>query len=189
MLVRFENFSPDDFAYFSVTLNCCTVFFLIIFMPIVSGRFKLGDALLLTLLSISETLSFLLSPFTSNLTVFYVFQVICTIGNCKFSIGRSLLSKCCEPDEVGKMFSILSILLSLTFMVSNPIVRQLYNSTIDNFPGAFLLLIATLLLVSGFGNFFVYMKQSKLLTSPNEKLEKELDLSPNKQDDEECHKL
>jgi hypothetical protein len=87
------------------------------------------------------------------------------------------------------MFSILSILLSLTFMVSNPIVRQLYNSTIDNFPGAFLLLIAALLLVSGFGNFFVYMKQSKLLTSPNEKLEKELDLSPNKQDDGECHKL
>ena len=174
MLVRFENFSPDDFAYFSVTLNFCTVFFLIVCMPIVSGRFKLGDALLLTLLSISETLSFLLSPFTSNLTVFYVFQVICTIGNCKFSIGRSLLSKCCEPDEVGKMFSILSILISITFMVSNPIVRQLYNSTIDQFPGAFLLLIAALLLVSGYGNFFVYTKQSKLFTDSNEKPEKEL---------------
>jgi MFS family permease len=172
MLVRFENFQPDDFAYFSVTLSLCSVFFLIVFMPIVSGRLRLSDALLLTLLSIAETLGFLLSPFTSNLTLFYIFQVISTIGNCKFSIGRSLLSKCCESDEVGKMFSILSILLSLTFMISNPIVRQLYNLTIDHFPGAFLLLIAALLVVSGFGNFFVYLKQSKLIVS-SDKCEKE----------------
>ena len=173
MLVRFEDFQPEDFAYFSVTMSLCSVFFLMCFMPIVSGRFHLSDALLLTFLSIAETLSFLLSPFTSNLTLFYIFQVICTIGNCKFSIGRSLLSKCCEPDEVGKMFSILSILLSITFMISNPIVRKLYNQTIDDFPGAFLLLVAALLVVSGFGNFFVYFKQSKLIVT-NEKCEKEL---------------
>ncbi len=170
MLIRFEDFQPEDFAYFSVTMSLCSVFFLMVLMPIVSGRLHLSDALLLTLISIVETMSFLLSPFTSNLILFYIFQVISSIGNCKFSIGRSLLSKCCDPNEVGKMFSILSILLSITFMISNPIVRQLYNKTIDNFPGAFLLLIAALLVVSGFVNFFVYFKESKLIVA-NEKCE------------------
>jgi hypothetical protein len=162
MLVRFEDFSADDFAYFSVTLNVCSVFLLIIVMPIASGKFNLSDALLLTLISVAESLSLLLSPFTSDIKVFYAFQIVSTIGNCKFSIGRSLLSKFCEPDEVGKMFSILSILLSLTFMISNPIVRQLYNKTIDSFPGSFLLLMAAMLTVAGFGNLFTYLKQNKV---------------------------
>ena len=162
MLVRFEDFSADDFAYFSVTLNVCSVFLLIVVMPIASGKFNLSDALLLTLISVAESLSLLLSPFTSDIKVFYAFQIVSTIGNCKFSIGRSLLSKFCEPDEVGKMFSILSILLSLTFMISNPIVRQLYNKTIDSFPGSFLLLMAAMLTVAGFGNLFTYLKQNKV---------------------------
>ena len=163
MLLRFENFTADDFAYFSVTLNVCSVFLLIVVMPIASGKFRLSDALLLTLISVVESLSLLLSPFTSDIRVFYAYQIVSTIGNCKFSIGRSLLSKFCEPDEVGKMFSILSILLSLTFMISNPIVRQLYNETIESFPGAFLLLMAAMLTVSGFGSLFVYLKQNKVI--------------------------
>jgi hypothetical protein len=40
-----------------------------------------------------------------------------------------------------------------------------------------LLLIAALLLISGFGNFFVYTKQSKMLSDSSEKPEKELDLN------------
>jgi hypothetical protein len=59
-------------------------------MPIVSGKLHVGDALLLTLISVTESLGFLLSPFTSNLKLFYVCQILCTTGNCKFSIGRSL---------------------------------------------------------------------------------------------------
>ena len=112
-----------------------------------------------TLISLIETLGYLLSPFTSNLAVFYVYQILCTIGNCKFPIGRSLISKYCEPDEVGKIYSIQSIVISISFMVSNPLVRGLYNKTLETFPGAYLLLNASLLVLSGFGNFFIYSKK------------------------------
>jgi hypothetical protein len=47
-------------------------------------------------------------------------------------------------------------------MISNPIVRQLYNKTIDSFPGSFLLLMAAMLTVAGFGNLFTYLKQNKV---------------------------
>jgi hypothetical protein len=54
------------------------------------------------------------------------------------------------------------VLISLAFIVSNPIVRQLYNNTIDGFPGAFLLLISATLVVAGFGNFAVYANQESI---------------------------
>ena len=132
---------------------------MLVVMPIVGGKFKLGDAFLLTMISMIETLGYLLSPFTSNLTVFYVYQVLCTIGNCKFPVGRSLISKYCAPDEVGKMYSIQSIVIALAFLASNPIVRNLYDQTLDSFPGAYLLLNASLLVLSGFGNFFIFAKE------------------------------
>ena len=162
MNIQFDGFDSEDFAYYSVSMNVCSIVLLVIVMPIASGKFHLSDALLLLLISFVDTLGFALAPFTSNLAMFYVYQLLCQIGNCKFPIGRSLLSKCCEADEVGKMFALLSILLSVTFMISNPIVRQLYNYTIGTFPGAFLLLNASLLLVSGFANFFVYIKEKTI---------------------------
>ena len=159
MLIKFDGFTSTDFAYFSVTLNVCSIICLIVIMPIVSGKLNVSDSLLLTFISVAETLGYVLSPFTSNLTLFYLCQILSTIGNCKFPIGRSLLSKYCDPEEVGKMFSIQSILISLAFMISNPIVRQLYNKTIENFPGAFLLLNASVLLLAGCGNLFIYSKR------------------------------
>jgi hypothetical protein len=59
------------------------------------------------------------------------------------------------------MYSIQSIVISLAFLLSNPIVRQLYSATLETFPGAFLLLIAALLVTAGFGNLFIYANQSK----------------------------
>ena len=159
MLIKFDGFTSTDFAYFSVTLNVCSIICLIVIMPIVSGKLNVSDSLLLTFISVAETLGYVLSPFTSNLTLFYLCQILSTIGNCKFPIGRSLLSKYCDPEDVGKMFSIQSILISLAFMISNPIVRQLYNKTIENFPGAFLLLNASVLLLAGCGNLFIYSKR------------------------------
>jgi hypothetical protein len=43
-------------------------------MPVISGKFGMTDALLLTLISVTESLGFLLSPFTTDLRLFYVFQ-------------------------------------------------------------------------------------------------------------------
>ena len=159
MMIQFDNFDAADYAYFSVTMSLGNTFFLVFLMPIVSGKLNVSDSLLLTFISVAETLGYVLSPFTSNLTLFYLCQILCTIGNCKFPIGRSLLSKYCDPEDVGKMFSIQSILISLAFMISNPIVRQLYNKTIENFPGAFLLLNASVLLLAGCGNLFIYSKR------------------------------
>ena len=61
---------------------------------------------------------------------FYLVQSFGAVGHCKFSLLRSLMSKCIKEDEVGKMFSLLAIIAALAPLVANPIFRQLYNHTL-----------------------------------------------------------
>jgi hypothetical protein len=89
-------------------------------------------------------------------------------GWSKNKVWYNLILKCCEPEEVGKLFSIQSVTIAITFMASNPLIRTLYNSTLKTFPGAFLLLSASLLLASGCGNFYIYIKRDKLSVSKPE---------------------
>ena len=61
------NLTPaEDYAFFSVALFLGNAFFLVVFMPIVSGRFQLDDALLLLFITIAEVLSFIMSPFITR---------------------------------------------------------------------------------------------------------------------------
>ena len=174
MLVKFEGFTAADYSYFTVAISLGNTFFLVIFMPIVSGKFGMNDALLMTIISIAETLSLVVSPFITSLPLFYASQMLSTIGYCKYSVGRSLLSKSCEPDEMGKLFSIQTVLISLASMACNPIVRKVYNETLKSFPGAFMLLSASLLLLSGFGNLFIYTNRKELKQSNQEELEEDI---------------
>jgi len=95
MIKVFENFGADEFAYFSAVISLCNAFFLMIFMPIVSGSLQMTDTLLLTLISVIECLSYILPPYMKNIWLFYGTQVLNSIAYCKYSLGRSLLSKVC----------------------------------------------------------------------------------------------
>jgi len=135
MLKVFSGFKPADYAYFSVAMNVGNTLFLFVFMPLVSGKLKLNDSTLLMIISICETFSNLLSPFMTNLWLFYGTQFLNTIGYCKYSTARSLLSKCVGDDEVGKIFAVQSILNAIVHLSSVPVVKNLYIATIGTFPG------------------------------------------------------
>ena len=162
MLDKFTGFTASEFAYFSVSMSLGNAFFLIIIMPIVSGKYQVDDALLLTLICAIETLSFTVSAFVTSIPAFYAAQLIGSLGYCKYSVSRSLLAKCCQQQDIGKLFSIQSVMMSITLMLSTPVIRELYNNTLASFSGAFLLLCAALLVASGFGNFFLYTKGDKM---------------------------
>jgi hypothetical protein len=78
---------------------------------------------------------------------------------------RSLISKCIESDEVGKAFSILAVIAALVPVASNPLYRQLYDSTMDSFPGAIFLLTAALYLAAAIGNLLLYFQRDELINS------------------------
>ena len=76
---------------------------------------------------------------------------------------RALMSKCIQPHETGKMFSVLGILSQFVLLVANPIYRTLYNATLSTFPAAEIVLTGSLLLFSSLVNFYLYSQRCRML--------------------------
>ena len=51
------------------------------------------------------------------------------------TIVRSIVSKIVAKSEIGRIFSLVSSLDSLVPIVVSPALTELYNATIDYFPG------------------------------------------------------
>ena len=49
---------------------------------------------------------------------------------------RSMLSKCVESHEYGKIFTLSSVSSSLASLLSSVIIQEMYKYTLDTFPGA-----------------------------------------------------
>ena len=92
MLLVFDNFGPTENAYFSVFTNMCTVFSLMVIMPILSSKLKLHDALILFIIVTSEAISSVAAPFAKELWQFWIISGIGSFGLCKYSVVRSLIS-------------------------------------------------------------------------------------------------
>ena len=93
-------------------------------------------------------------------------NVLCMIAFCKFGLVRSLLSKCVEPQETGKIFSGLAIVCALMPTISNPVFRQLYNWTLPYFPGAYMIMAALVLFISALLNFYLYTQRHRMVAIP-----------------------
>ena len=70
---------------------------------------------------------------------------------------RSLITKNVNPDEVGKVFSIVGTFQALLPFASSPAFGFLYRETVAYFPAAFLLLVAALKGLEGIVVIVVYI--------------------------------
>ena len=106
--------------------------------------------------------------FCGNLWQFYLACGIGILSGCKYSITRSLLSKCVEPQETGKMFSVVAIVSALVLLLANPILRKIYNWSLPFFPGAVMVVSACILGISALLSFYLYTQRHRLLiTKPD----------------------
>ena len=97
---------------------------------------------------------------------FYLAHGLNIVAFCKFGLVRSLLSKCIEPHETGKIFSALAIVCALMPTIANPVFRQLYNWTLPYFPGAYMVMAALVLFISAALNFYLYTQRERMLPNP-----------------------
>ncbi len=67
-----------------------------------------------------------------------------------------------EPDEVGKIYAVLSLLVTATAMGASAIYRILYDATLDSFPSAYLLLSAGLYFTSGVISLALFTQRRNL---------------------------
>lgn len=79
--------------------------------------------------------------------------VVRLLGGGVSPMGRSLLSKIISTEEIGKIFSLIVTLETLSGSLSSPLYTYVYNSTISYNPGAIFLVSAGLTVI----NIFVTM--------------------------------
>ena len=144
---------------------------LLIVVPFLNAKLRLHDALMLVFIVTSDVIFHVAAPFATQLWQFYIATGIGALGFCKYAVLRSLLSKSITLDEVGKVFSLLALVAAIGPVIGNPIFRQLYNNTIDTFPGSIYLLAAAMLLMATTGNFFIYTQRHQLIDHENEEKE------------------
>ena len=169
MLLIFDGFTGKDYAHLSVVMLLVRTVVLLFIMPIISSKLKVHDALLITILNGIEVVAAIAKPFTTTLWEFYFAYVLGSIGFCKFGIIRSLLSKCIDQDEIGKVFSFLAIISAFGPMAGNPVFRQLYNYTLSIYPGAMFLCFAAFLFIAVCAMGFVYFKRHEIGHQQEEK--------------------
>ena len=110
-----------------------------------------------------------LMAFSGSLWQYYAANGVQFMQQSKYGLVRSLLSKCVAPHETGKVFSALAISMAVMPMLGNPAFRKLYNSTLDTYPAAEILLAAGVLSISAFLNFFVFTQRWRISDMIEEK--------------------
>jgi len=96
------------------------------------------------------------------------------LNGCISIITRSAMSLAVDSNEIGKIFSVLSLFGGFINSGIGAIFQQLYNKTLDTLPGAYLLLVTSFVVISIPTNMIMY----KLLKSFKE--EKDEEMKPEK---------
>ena len=152
-----DGFTGSDDAYMTVFITAMNSIGLLIILPLLSHKLKLHDALIQVFVVATECMGYFLFAFSAQLWQVYGSNgLIEILGFCKYSIMRSIASKCVHAHETGKTFSFFAILVSIFHIIGSTTYRQLYNVTVDVFPAASILLKGMLWVLCGVLSFVVY---------------------------------
>ena len=84
------------------------------------------------------------------------------ISECKYGVFRSVVSRCVEDQDIGKVFSALSMIYQFVPLLSNPAFRQLYNKTLESFPGAEIVMSACAFYMTALINSYLYAQRDRI---------------------------
>ncbi|TRY81172.1 hypothetical protein TCAL_13740 [Tigriopus californicus] len=157
------NYDGTVHSYHQIMLQIVGMVILLFVMPIICLKAQLHEGLILVGINFLVALGTLASAFANNIWQFFVCQALLGVRICQYSTARSLMTKCINSDEVGKLYSFIAVLVAIMPILSNPAFRQLYNATLKTFPSAFLLLGASLNVLLIFLNFSVYSGRKYML--------------------------
>ena len=80
----------------------------------------------------------------------------------KYGLIRSIISKCAETNETGKLFSTLAIIAASFRLIGSSIYRQLYNLTLDTFAPSEIVLKGVLYTLASVTSFMLYLHKWRM---------------------------
>jgi hypothetical protein len=73
-----------------------------------------------------------------------------------------LLSKAVKTEEIGKIYSLLAVISAVAPMIGNPVFRQIYNFTLNSYPGAVFFIFAGTVAIAVASNVVVFLNRNHL---------------------------
>ena len=157
------GFTGTDFAYLTAFITSVNSVGLLVILPILSQLFKFHDATIQTITIAVECLGIFAFAFSANVAQVYVSNGIMELlAFLKYGLIRSLMSKCVQPNETGKIFSACALWRSTFGLIGGLAYRQLYNATLDTFPAAEILMKGILYFFVSLGSFTIYLQKWRI---------------------------
>ncbi len=75
--------------------------------------------------------------------------------------SRSQCTKAVEKSEIGRIFSVVALGQALVPLMSNPLFGSIYNLTLSTLPGAYLLIISTMLTFVAGSSLYILVSTRK----------------------------
>jgi len=122
------------YGYLAATDNMCMGLVSFV-LPLLSYRYKVPDMYLVILGVGFEMLGMLLLGFSIHTWMVYVAIVSFSLIAIAMSAVRSLMSKIVEDEDTGKLFSIVSLVECVAYMLGSLLFTQLYAVTVEIFAG------------------------------------------------------
>lgn len=127
-----------------------------IVMPLLSFYWKVHDATIGILATISKVVSLVIMSLAWNGWVLFLGACSGFLSAFAAIVIRSMLSKCVNKSDLGKIYSLLASLEAAVPLFASPLFTIVYTSTLETFPGAVFLVQAAIFVVSGIGFSYVY---------------------------------
>ncbi|XP_023327444.1 solute carrier family 46 member 3 isoform X2 [Eurytemora carolleeae] len=142
------QWTEQEFTKFQTLVICFSAVASLIVMPLLSYILKVHDAMIGILATMSKISSLVVIAFATSGTVLFFGACLGCISSLSGIVIRSMLSKCVQPSELGKIYSLLASFEAAVPLFASPLFTAVYNSTIDTFPGATFLVLASIFIVS-----------------------------------------
>jgi hypothetical protein len=159
--------SYDEFALFNAIGSIVNLFSLAVMMPLLVNLFKMHETIVLSLVTFIGGLALAMSAFAEAVVPgMLITYGLAYVRWCCYPIGRSILTKMVEPEEVGNLYAVISLIMTTIGMVANPIYRGLYDATLETLPSSFLLLSSGFFLLSSLISLVLFTQRRKMEMVP-----------------------
>ncbi|XP_054706590.1 proton-coupled folate transporter-like [Uloborus diversus] len=140
-----HRYSWDNTKYSTVfgIIAVIGTFSSVVIVPLFK-RMKLGDVTLGLVGSVSTIGRSVLTGLASKEFLFYAGNVTGALGILVPLAARSRISKIASKDEMGKIFSFLSMVETSIPFIFSAAVTQIFNATLDFFPGLIFIILGVM---------------------------------------------
>ena len=128
LLKIFTNFTEDHYSYFLAVRSTIWSIFMLAIFPKLSVHPSLYCVLALSF----QVLIFFVSPWPTNLWLYFGIQLLDFCYYATWANARTLFTFCVEQKDIGKIYAFVGVVAALTPLVSNPAYRKLYNAVSTN---------------------------------------------------------